>query len=137
MLFRSDCGKRINFVLSGWFSSSSGLFHTRLFCCMFVSHKRGCLGACVCVYISIGRIYMYILQEYTHEVVMCVERCCSRSSHVSGHVFISIHAGFICVYLRICAQSSHVWVYVYVYEPKVYICMCIYYVYTHRVHMCM
>jgi len=132
----TDCCKRILFMLSGWFSSSSGLFHTRLFCFMFVSHTRGCHGACVCVYIywSNLHVYVYILQVYAHEVVMCVNRCCTRSSHVSGHIFIYIHAGFTCIYL--CAQSSHVWVYVYVYAPKVYMCMCIYYVYTRRVHMC-
>ena len=47
------------------------------------------------------------------------------------HIFIYIHAGFTCIYLRICAQSSHVWVYVYVYAPKVYI----YYVYTQSSHV--
>ena len=134
----TDCGNHIYFMLSGWFSSSSGLFHTRLYCCMCVSHTRGFLGACVCVYIywSNLHVYVYILQVYTHGVDMCVDRCFTRSSHVSGHIFIHIHAGFTCIYLRICAQSSYVWVYIYVYTPKVYMCMCIYYVYTHRVHMC-
>jgi len=134
----TDCGKRIYLMLSGWFLSSSGLFHTRLFCGMFVSHTRGRLGACVCVYMYWSKlhVYVYILQVYTHGVDMCVDRCCTRSSHVSGHIFIYIHAGFTCIYLRICAQSSHAWVYIYTYTPKVYMCMCIYYVYTHRVHMC-
>jgi len=134
----TECGKRIYFMLSGWFSSSSGLFHTRLFCCMFVSHTCGCLGACVCVYIYWSNLllYVYILHVYTHEVVMCVDRCCTRSSYVSGYICIYIHAGSTGIYLRICAQSSHVWVYVYVYTPKVYMCMCIYYVHTRRIHMC-
>jgi len=134
----TECGERIYFMLSGWFSSSSGFFHTRLFCYMFVSHTRGCLDACVCAYMYWSKlhVYVYILQVYTHEVVMCVDRCCMRSSHVSGHILIYIHAGFTCIYLRICAQSSHVWVYVYVYAPKVYMSMCMYYVYTRRVHMC-
>jgi len=133
----TDCGKRIYFMLSGWFSSSSGLFHTQLFCCMFVSHPRGCLGACVCVYIYWLnlRMYVHILQVYTHEVMMCVDRCCTRSSHVFEHMFVYIHAGFTCIYLRICAQSSQVWVYVYVYAPKGYMCMCIYYVYTQSSHV--
>ena len=84
----TECGKRIYFMLLGWFSSSSGLFHTRLFCCMFVSHTRGCLGAGVCVYIywSNLHVHAYILQVDAHEVVMCVDRCCTRSSHVSGHI---------------------------------------------------
>ena len=86
----TDCGKRIYLMLSGWFSSSSGLFHSRLFCCMFVSHTRGCLGACVCIYIywSNLHVYVYILQVYTHGVVMCVDRCCTGRSHVSGHIFV-------------------------------------------------
>jgi len=92
--------------------------------------------ACAYMYWSNLHVYVYILQVYTHGVDMCVDRCYTRSSHVSGHIFIYIHAGFTCIYLRICAQSSHVWVYIYVYTPKVYMCMCIYYVYTHRVHMC-
>jgi len=64
----TDCGKRIYFMLSDWFSSSSGIFHTQLFSCMFVSHTRGCLGACVCVYMywSNLHVYVYILQVYTH-----------------------------------------------------------------------
>ena len=135
----SSGGKLIYFMLLVWFSSSSGLFHTQMFCCMFVSHTRGCLGACVCVHIYELNlhVYVYILQVYTHGVNMCVDRCYTLSSHVSGHIFIHIHAGFTCIYLRICAQSSHVWVYIYVYTPKVYMCMCVYYVYTHRIRMCM
>ena len=97
------------------------------FGCMFVSHPRGCLGAGVCVYIywSNLHVYAYILQVDTHEVVMCVDRCCTRNSHVSGYIMY-IYAGFSCIYLRICVQSSHVWVYAYIYVPKVCMCLCIY-----------
>jgi len=93
----TDCGKRINFVLSGWFSSSSGLFHTRLFCCMFVSHKRGCLGACACVYIYWSNLHVYITRIYT------------RSRHVCGKM---LHAEFTCV--RAC---------IYLYTRRVYMCV--------------
>ena len=69
----TDYGKRIYFMLSDWFSSSSGLFHTRLFCCMFVSHTRGCLGACVCVYILVEFTWVcvYITNVYTRSRHVC------------------------------------------------------------------
>ena len=57
---------------------------------MCVSHTRGCLGAGVCVYICWSNLHVhaYILQVDAHEVVMCVDRCCTRSSHVSGHIYL-------------------------------------------------
>ena len=33
-------------------------------------------------------VCVYILQADTHEVVMCVDRCCTRSSHVCGHIYL-------------------------------------------------
>ena len=69
------------------------------FGCMIVSHTRECLGAGVCVYIYWSNLHVdaYILQVYTHEVVMCVDRCCTRSSHVSGYIYLYIR--WVCLYI--------------------------------------
>ena len=133
----TDCGKRIYFMLSGWFSSSSGFFHTRLLCCMVVSHTRGCLGACMCVYIYWSNLHGYvsILQVYTHGVVMCVDRCCTRSSHVSGHIFIYIHAGFTCIYF-VYTHRVHMCGYMFTYMHPRFICVCVYITYTHTAFTC-
>ena len=118
------CGKRTYFMLSGWFSSSSGLFHTRLFW----------LYVCVSyAWVSWrGRVRIYILVEFTCVCVYITSRYTRswidvvRGVHMCLGIFIYIYAGFACIYLRICVQSSHVWVYVYIYVPKVYMCLCIY-----------
>jgi len=91
---------------------------------------------------TMGRIYicMCIYYKYIHTESTCVWIDVTRGVHMCLGIyllFIYIHAGFTCIYLRICAQRSHVWVYIYVYTPKVYMCMCVYFVYTHRIHMCM
>ena len=107
----TNCGKRIYFMLSGWISSSSGLFHTRLYCCMCVSHTRGCLGACVCVYIywSNLHVYVYMLQVYTHGVDMCVDRCCT--------------AEFTCVWAYMYLYTRRVYMYIFTYMRTEFTCV--------------
>jgi len=93
------CGKRTYFMLSGWFSSLRGFSTPDCFGCMIVSHTRGCLGAGVCVYIYWSNLHVdaYILQVDTHEFVMCVDRCCTRSSHVTGYIYLYIR--WVCLYI--------------------------------------
>ena len=131
------CGKRTYFMLSGWFSSSSGFFHTRLFW-LYVCVSYACLGAGVCVYVywSNFHVYAYILQVDTHEVVMCVDRCCMRSSHGFGHILIDIHTGFTCIYIYVYAHRVHMCGYIFTYMHPRFICVCVYITYIHAEFTC-
>ena len=99
----TDCGNHIYFMLSGWFSSSSGLFHTRLYCCMCVSHTRGFLGACVCVYIYWSNLHVYV---YIDISILIAAHFVPVMVHVPSfpfgvHIYV-YHTEFTCVCVYIC-----------------------------------
>ena len=128
-------------MLSGWFSSSSGLFHTRLYCCMCVSHTCGFLGACVCVYIywSNGRIYMCmcIYYKYIHTESSCVWIDVSRGVHMCLDIYLFIYTQGLHVYIYVYAHRVHMCGYIYlrIYTQGLYVYVCILRIYTQSSHV--
>jgi len=116
----TDCCKRIYFVMSGWFSSSSGLFHTRLsqVCVMIVFRTRVswrmrvrmCISAqftCVCVYI----VSMYTQSRHVRVYIfayMHTEFACNV------YVFAQMHTEFSCGCIREYVSEEFTWVCVYI-----------------------
>jgi len=132
-----------------------GLFHTRLFCCMFVSPPRGCLVLVhACAYIYIGRIYkcMCIYYKHIHTESTCVWIDAARRAHMCLGIYLSLYTQGLHVYIYVYAHRVHKCGYIFTYIHPRFICACVYITYlhteftcacvyncnyTHRVYICM